>query len=109
MKRTPLKRVSVKRAHQLIEYHALVDKLRALCNNRSELSGDKPDWTSNFQVEPHHLDGRENERLLDPFNIILITREEHTTQEDEIWGCHTKEYLLKLVRKIRLAQGFKGG
>jgi len=81
----------------------LVGKLRQLCGNRSELSGANPYWQSDFIVEPHHIEGRTGKRLLDPFNIIMLTRPEH----DTIRRTHTREELLTLVRDIRIKQGFK--
>ncbi len=105
MKRTPIPKVSDKRAGQLAEYRPLIEKLRALCDNKSELSGKAPGWRC--KVEPHHIDHRENERLLDPFNIILLTATEHRMEQQHLPGCHTKEYLLKLVREIRIKQGWK--
>ncbi len=107
MKQTPIKRVSDKRAGQLIEYHALIKKLRGLCDNKSELSGKEPNWRR--IAEPHHIDHRENERLLNPFGIIMLLRREHEIEQQHLPGCHTKEYLLALVHGIRIKQGFKDG
>ena len=106
MKRSAIRKISDKRGRQLAEYRPLIEKLRTLCDNRSELSGDKPDWTSNFQVEAHHLDGRENERLLNVWAIIMLTDEEHRVEQQHLPGCHTKEYLLALVKSIRERQGW---
>ncbi|GAH34193.1 unnamed protein product [marine sediment metagenome] len=95
MKQTRIRPISEKRKAELEAYYPLVDKLRELCNNRSELSG-------KWAVEPHHITGRNGKRLLDPFNILLVTRVEH----DTIWK-YSKEELLARVRKIRIEQGFK--
>ena len=103
MKQTRLRPISKKRAEEMRKYFPLVEELRQLCDNRSELSGDIPGWPSNFQAEPHHIEGRSGKRLLDLFNIIMLTRTEH----DTIRQTHTKEELLALVRDIRIKQGLK--
>lgn len=81
-------------------------KLRELCENRSELSGDVSDWQSIFKVDPHHIEGRNGKRLLDPFNIIMVTRNEHTAIEEER-SSYSKEQLLEIVKAIRIKQGFE--
>lgn len=99
---------SKKRRAQLPEYAKLISRLRELCNNRSELSGDVAGWQSNCLVEPHHIGGRTGHRFLDPFNIIMITRTEHAIEEGVIKGVKVgKEELLRIVREIRIGQGFK--
>lgn len=99
-----LRRVSKKRQKALPEYNALMTKLRALCNNRSEISGDKPNWQSNYLVDPHHIQGRVGELLIDPFNIILLTRPEHDDQDSNTYD--DKKALLKLIEPVRIKQGF---
>lgn len=106
MKQTPIRPISQKRQAELERYYPLVIKLRKLCGNRSELSFDFPDWQSKFLLEPHHIEGRIGKRLLDPFNIILATRNEHTAIEEER-SPYTKEQLLEIVKAIRIKQGFK--
>jgi len=89
------------------EYSELIKKLRLLCNNRSELSGGKPGWQSQFLIDPHHIDRRNGDRLLDPFNIILLTRTEHDIQEGKINGQKlSKEALYAIVYPLRMTQGF---
>ena len=89
------------------KYNTLIMVLRVLCNNKSELSNKSPDWQSNYRVEPHHINGRNGERLLDPFGIILLTRTEHDIEEGKIKGKKAgKEKLLALVKDIRIKQGF---
>jgi len=114
MKKTPLKPVSKKRQPQMREYIKLIKRLRHLCENKSELSGQNPDWQNHWQVDPHHISGRIGDRLLDPFNIILLTRIEHDRQEGKINGQKplSKEELYRIVYPLRIAQGFipqKGG
>ncbi len=103
VRHTPIRKVSPKRQAQLSEYYALIEKLRTLCGNRSELSGI-------WGVEPHHIRGRWGKRLLDPFNIIFLTHEEHMVEQGQWPGKpYGKEYLLKLVKEIRGRQGFGSG
>ena len=111
MRKTPLKRVSKKLQTKLPEYYKLVGKLRELCDNKSELSSNKPDWMSNYLVEPHHINGRTGKRLLDPFNIIMLRRDEHDIEEGKIPGTNLfpkvgKEKLTQIVYDIRIKQGF---
>lgn len=103
MKRTRIKSVSDKRKAELEAYHILEDLLREFCGNKSELSGDYADWQTHWDVEGHHIDGRNGERLLDPFNIIMLTRNEHTN----IAELKSKEELLQGILLIRIHQGFK--
>lgn len=99
--RAKIKPVSDKMAILLREYSKLRACLIELCGNKSELSGI-------YGVELHHIDGRENKLLLNPFNIICITRPEHDIEQGKIKGDkHTKRELLTIVKKIRLSQGFK--
>jgi len=102
-----LGQISPKQQRLVRKLADLVTTLRRFCHNRSELSDKKPDWQSDRIVEPHHIDGRVGDRLLDPFNLIMLTRDEHTTEQEHKPGCHTKEELLAIVRPIRLKQGFK--
>lgn len=102
---TRIRAVSPKQAKRLRELHGLTDELRMKCGNRSEYSGANPNKLSGYLVEPHHLCGRIGSHLLNEWEIILVTREEHLYLQ-----AHTKtmrEELLALVRKIRLSQGFK--
>ena len=109
MKRTRLNQISKKRQAQLPAYRTLIKVLRELCNNKSELSGQNPDWQSSWNAEPHHIERRNGERLLDPFGIILLTRFEHDREEGKIKGEKPigKEKLLAIVKELRLKQGFK--
>ena len=102
-----LKPFSKKRQVQMVEYSELIKNLRLLCNNKSELSGGKPDWQSQFLVEPHHIDRRNGDKLLNPFNIILLTRVEHDIQEGKINGQKlSKEELYAIIYPLRISQGF---
>jgi len=109
MKRTRIKSISEKRKAEMAEYKQLEKKFRILCGNRSELSGDYADWRTHWDVEGHHINGRNGKRLLDPFNIIMLTRHEHDREEGNIRGepPTDPQKLLEIVRKIRIAQGFK--
>lgn len=102
MKKVALKKVSPKRKAELEEYYPLEEKLRLLCGNKSELSGAYADWQTHWDVEGHHITGRNGKRLLNPWNIIMITRVEH----DTIWK-YSKEELLQIVKGLRIKQGFE--
>ena len=85
-------------------YHDLIEQIRPQ-DNRSELSGELPDWQSGGIVEAHHINGRIGTALIDPFYIIFVTREEHA----EIHAHNSyerKQELLATVEPIRKAQGY---
>jgi hypothetical protein len=110
MRHTRIKPLSDKRQEELKRYWKLHMDLIILCGNKSELSGDNPDWQTDYVVEPHHISGKEHEKLLDPFNILLLSREEHIKIQNHqpINGhIYTREELLNIVRPIRIKQGFK--
>ena len=107
MKKTKIKPISEKRRVQLRDFLSLRIYLTDQCKNKSELSGKEPDWQSGFLVEAHHITGRTGKRLLDPFNIIMLTRDEHSIENDHKEGCHTKEELREIVYNIRKKQGFE--
>jgi hypothetical protein len=102
--------VSKKRQAELRKYRKLERRLRSLCDNLSELSGRVPDWQTDYLVEGHHIGSRSGAKVYDPFNVIMLTRDEHTAIEREqpIDGHkYTKGELLDLARRIRIKQGFK--
>jgi hypothetical protein len=106
--RAKIKPVSDKMKKLLYEYNLLINKLRYLCNNTSELDGAYADWQSDFKIEPHHIGGRRGKLLLDPFNIIMLNRTQHDIEQGKIKGAkHSKQELLAIVKKIRISQGFK--
>jgi len=110
LRKSPLKPISKKRLAQIRVYNELIRKLRRLCENRSELSGQNPDWQSGWKVEPHHIGGRNGERLLDAFGIIMLTRTEHDIQEGKISGQKvSEEELYCIVLPLRIKQGFNLG
>lgn len=107
MRKSKLNPVSKKRQAILPEYNALITKLIYLSGNISELSGKRPDWSSNYFCEPHHILGRIGKLLIDPMNIILLTHLEHMIENGQILGDKKgKEYLLWLVKSIRNRQGW---
>jgi hypothetical protein len=103
----PLNKISPKMGKLIPELADLYTVLRRFCHNRSELSGRRPDWQSDGIIEPHHIDGRNGDKLLNPFNLIMLTAEEHTVEQQYRPGCHTRQELLDIVRPIRIKQGFK--
>jgi hypothetical protein len=109
IKRTALRAVSQKRQAQKNEYRKLLGKLYD-GSGISEWNGDRDGhWEGDRYIglrEPHHIDGRTGARLLDPFNIILLTPAQHRTfQAHNSWEVRVA---LKLwVRGLRLEQGFK--
>jgi hypothetical protein len=94
-----LRRVSPKRAAQLIEYGLLKTKLLYLARGRSELSGKKG------RLEPHHIDGRRGLRLVNPFNIIMITHAEHRWLQSHN-TYEQRRRLRGIIRTLREKQGF---
>lgn len=100
-----LRTMSKKRQSDLTRYFNLKQRLFELSRNKSELSGHRPDWQSSFVVEPHHIKGRTGHKLYDPFNIILLTANEHRFYQEHMSDAN-KQYLLELVRPIRIKQGF---
>lgn len=108
MRKTKLAQISKKRQALMPEYNKLINRLRELCNNKSELSNKSPDWQSGFKAEPHHINGRNGEKLLDPYGIILLTRYEHDVEEGKVRREKPtdKERLLAIVKDIRIRQGF---
>jgi hypothetical protein len=111
IKRTALRAVSQKRQAQMKAYYSLVAKLKYESLGMSEWDGEiaedyDDDGAVVILLEPHHIDGRENDRLTNPFNIILLTATQHRT----FTAHHSWEVIqaLKLwVRGLRLEQGFK--
>jgi hypothetical protein len=108
LRQSPLKQVSEKRKRELREYYELIEFLRILCDNKSELSGKSPDWQSKYKVEAHHINGRNGDRLLNPFELIMITRNEHDIEEGKVKDKKPTDpkKLLRIVKEIRLRQGF---
>jgi len=110
MKRSRINQISDKRYCELIEYRELIAILRGFCDNKSELSGKNPDWQTDYDVEPHHIGGRIGDLFLNPFNIIMLVRDEHTAIENELpidGHKYTKDELLRVVAPLRIAQGFR--
>jgi hypothetical protein len=104
-RRRPLKPVSDKRKKEIPDYNKLkakliLDRWRGFYFE-SELNG-----VMSKEVEPHHIDHRENGRLTNPFNIIILTRGQHEWE-----GAHHSferiQELKAIVRPIRIKQGFK--
>ena len=110
MRRTKLNSMSPKRRKEMPKYYKLIKKLRGLCENRSEISGNPPDWQSDYLVEPHHIGGRNGHLLMDPFNIIMVTRPEHDAEETKIKPATLpkigREKLFEIIEGIRIRQGF---
>lgn len=109
MKRAPINKISKHKQKQLAVYKKLVITLQFYCNNKSEIDGDSPDWQSHYLVEPHHINGRTGDKLTDPFNIIMVTRNQHKRQEGEIKDEPPipDDKLIAIVKELRIKQGFK--
>lgn len=104
--RTYLKRVSPKRAPKLRTYNAVRDRLIELCKGKSELSGNQASNSIENSLSSHHILGRGGQRLVNPFNIIILLEKEHwVAQENMSWEA--KQALLAFIKPIRIAQGFK--
>ena len=100
-----MKKISDKSLAQMPIYYDLTKVLTNMCHNKSELSGDRPGWP--FVVEAHHIGGRTGELFTNPFNLIMLTPDEHRIQTLHLEGEVSKDKLREIVRPIRLAQGFK--
>ena len=104
-----MKKVSDKHLKQLEQYRLLREKLYQLSDGRSELSGKHPTYSHSlcgYVCESHHIDGRDGERLVNAFGIILVTSDEHAFIHANPL-IHSKEELYKLVKPIRIKQGFE--
>ncbi len=101
-----MKQVSTKQVARLRELKKLTDLLKIKAGFCSELSGV---LCLPFLLEPHHIKGRVGKLLLDSFNIIILTRPEHSRAQGTIGQVATpsKDELLAIVRPIRIKQGFE--
>ena len=105
MKQTKLRAVSTKRAAHNEAYRDLIDKLFHEAMPCSEWDGTVEISYGHYVLEPHHIDGRRGKRLLDPFNIILLTPEQHRTfQAHNSW--EVRQALKLWVYGLRIQQGF---
>jgi hypothetical protein len=112
LKRSRIKPVSDKRAIENAEYGKLIAKLiggvytfGAKYTFTSELRGGNGELIGSDYIHPHHIDHRENVRLLNPFNIICITPSQHRYET----AHHTfqrEQELKDIVRPLRISQGF---
>lgn len=100
-KRMKIKPISDKKAKDLREYRTLKDKLISLSHGKSEISG-----KIGYYLDIHHIEGRVGDNLTAPFNLIVVTREEHDLIHKHN-SFEKKEELRELVKPIRLVQGFK--
>ena len=98
-----LSRISRKTQDKLPAYNALVKELRELSGNRSELSGDTPDFRG---LSPHHITGRIGKKLTDVFNILIVTADEHTYLQKHM-SYQKKQELLGIVKAMRIKQGYR--
>ena len=111
LKRRPIKQISCKRKAQNAQYAELRDRLFLLASGFSEYASNKglakmTISCSKGQLEPHHIDGKQGKRLIDPFNIIICTTVEHCYFQAHN-SYEQRQRLLAIVRPIRLAQGFR--
>jgi hypothetical protein len=100
-KRQRIKPMSEKYARDINDYRRLKERLLDNSHGKSELSGN-----IGMFIDLHHIEGRTGGRLTDPFNVIVVTREEH----EEIHKHNSyekKQELLARVKEIRLSQGYK--
>lgn len=102
----PMRSVSPKHKQELREYNKIREKIMGLAGFKSELSGIPDTGTIEGALEIHHITGRIGQRLINPFNLILLTHSEHFVCQDTMSWEHKQE-LLEYIRPIRLAQGFK--
>ena len=118
-KRKALKSRSLKRAAQEREYFGLVAKLKAGCQCadykfRSELPP-YPElaitydgqYGAQVMADAHHIEHRENARLLNVFAIIIVTRAQHESLTNgALAKAWTPGMLKDLIRAKRIQQGF---
>lgn len=116
IRNTLLRSKSLKQAVREKEYAALCHELKEKCRRDdgeyySELDGrQKSFWSGGYHViglDCHHLDGRQNGRLLDPFNIICIGQDGEHRRETEHHTFERIQELKKIVYEIRIKQGYK--
>ena len=101
----PIPKFSKKRKKELPIYTKLTKELKTLADGRSELSGDLPDFRG---VQNHHIKGRTGKLYLNPFNMIILTAEEHDYEEAHKTQ-ERKEFLTEFIRSRREEQGFSQG
>lgn len=104
--REPVWKISGKQQEEIRAYNKLRLDLLQRAGFKSELSGqpESAEWGGNLEI--HHISGRIGKRMLDPFNLIILTAKEHwLAQETMSW--ENKRALLNYIRPVRLAQGFK--
>jgi len=77
-------------------------KLISLIDSKKQTS----DLSDNLTEEHHHITGRQGLRLINPFNILCCTREEHDYEQAHHTWERQRE-LLAVVKPIRIAQGFR--
>ena len=104
--RRAIKPISARQAKRLLKLGTLKTHLRLLCGNKSELSGEAPDWQSGLMLEPHHICGRVGKHLLNPFEIVMVTRNEHNVLQKHN-SFEEKQKLLAIIKILRLKQGFR--
>lgn len=74
-----------------------------LSGNKSELSKNHPDFRG---LQNHHIGGRIGKLYLNPFNMIILTADEHDYEEAHKTQ-ERKEYLANFIKPIRIQQGYK--
>ncbi len=104
IKRMPT--VSDRQAKRLQRLGVIVACLRILCNDKSELSGKQSDWRTHWHVVDHHITGRQGRKLLDVFNLIMVTADEPDELQANM-SFERKQELLRIVKPLRIKQGFK--
>jgi hypothetical protein len=103
--RKPLRKVSPKQSKENAECQKIVNQLRDLCGDKSELQGVMTYKRNSHNTEPHHLKGRHGKHLINPFEILMCYANQHDYRQKHL--KETRETDLQLVREIRLRQGFK--
>lgn len=103
MKRVPINHMSPKRKKESPKYRRLVAELIMKSGNKSELSEKHPDFRG---LQCHHICGRIGKHYLNPFELIILTAEEHDEEGDHRTQ-ERREYLLDFIKPIRISQGYK--
>ena len=105
MKKTKLNPISEKRQKQIPIEIDIKRQIYELGNGLCELCKKHPISDLGHEIIFRSRGGSP----IDPFNIVQLCLRCHSREQGEVLGekPHTKEELLKIVKDIRIKQGFK--
>ena len=107
MKQTPIRRVSDKRAAQMVVEDEIKRRIYDLGNGLCEYCQSQPIADRGHEIKFRGRGGS----CVDPFNIIQLCRLHHDRQHNKIKRLPPipVDVLAGIVKEIRLKQGFKEG